>query len=320
MVLSGFFQKLGFGGGYAQGTGKSSHGPVPPDPEEEGRYFEPLPVEVGDVEIPKRVARLRQFARLQQPVGRRRFHAAVWVLQRKISRLHRSYPLWKIAVFYLLLAGLICVIVAGNLFFPLAPAEKFLPVQEYQETPDEAFARLSSLMSSRDFAGARMLVGELEAQNPDDIRLLVSKGIIAAANGDSETALVAFTRADRLKPGSLPIIFNLAETVFFLRRYAEAETQYRRILLAQPGNLQAIFRLYLCTRLQKKNDEAARMLRMASASVSSIEFLYIQAADALFERRTQEGKQLLEKAHSLFGNKAAPYDKTLLHLGLLPAE
>ncbi len=320
LALSGFFQKFGMGGGYAQGTGTSAHGPVPPDPEEQSRLFVPFPVEQGDVEAPKSIARQRQFARLQQMVIRRRFNAAVWLLRRKISRLHRVYPARNIAAFYLLVAGVLCVVLARTLFVPPAPPDQILPIAEREKNLDEAFSQLTALISARNFAEARAMAMELEAYDPDDIRLLVAKGVLASAQGDSQTARALFGRADKLAPGNLPVIVNMAENEFVTGHYKEAEVQYRRILAEQPKNLRAIFRLYLCARLQQEPGDAARYFDLAAPSANSLEWFYIRAADALFEGRTEEGRGYLDKARALFGDKTAPYDKTLVRLGLIPAK
>lgn len=342
-VLSGFFQKFGFGGGYAQGTGtsphgpvpppedeprkfggyaqgtgRSLHGPVPPDPEEQSRLFVPLPVEPGDVESPKSMARLRQFARLQRSEIRRRCDASVWLLRRKISRVHRVYPARNIAAFYLLLAAVLCLALGRAAFLVRASSAPIVSLDGQKKNFDSEFSHLNALISARKFAEADDLARELETVDPDDIRLLTARGVLASAQGDSEAARRYFTKANTLVPGMVPIIVNLAENEFVTGRYREAEVHYRKILVEQPANLRAILRLYFCARLQQEPQDAARYLELTAPYPNSLEWFYIRAADALFEGRTEKGGELLEKARALFGDATAPYDKTLVRLGLIP--
>jgi tetratricopeptide (TPR) repeat protein len=317
--LGGFLHSLGFGGKYARGTNRSASGPVPRDPNEAARYFQPLPVEQEEYELTSSEARKIRQNRMLRSRSIRAFNAFFWVMGRKISRLHRAFPIWLVAIFYLTLAGGLCFFLMQPLLTHQAVAVTPLPERTVpkQSLPD-AINAVSQLISEKNFAQAKEDVDKLLIAYPNDPRILMTKGAIFAGERNYPDALASFQQALDLAPDSAPAMMNLAEIEFVMGKYAEAEAHYIKLVPSQPKNPLLVLRLYLCAKLQKDPEAAAKYLRSPAIGAQSLEWYYMNAAEALFAGNNTEGMKTIEKARLLFGEKTRPYDKTLSRLGLIP--
>lgn len=212
-------------------------------------------------------------------------------------------------------------VLAGILTVPfveLRPsAASPLPIAPSPETADQAIARLYQRIASGDYPSARDAADDLASRFPTDYRIPAAKGTIAVAERDPQAAWVQFSKAEQLAPNSIVVVMNLAEVEFSLGRYADAEPRYRRILAAEPADKLVLFRLYLCARLQQKN-EAETYLHSPLVGRQSIAYYYLNAADALLDGRPEEARHLMEKARLLFPGKTRVYEKTLERLHLIP--
>ncbi|GEM_PF-3965622 len=320
-VLAGFFHSLGFGRRYARGTNRSATGPVPPDPEAGARYFRPLPVESEEEDPSPGELRQKRLNRLLRPRWSRRISATFWVAGRKISRLHRALPLWLVAIFYLVVAGALCFLLTRPLLHPRETA----PAVPLPEPPPiaasdlpQALSRISQWISEKDFARARQEIQKLEAEHPDDIRVLMLKGAVHAGERSYPEALDAFRTALDRAPNSAAAMMNLAEIEFVMGKYSEAETHYRKLLATQPKNPQIPFRLFLCAQITNDPAAAERYLNHPAIGTQSLEWHYMTAARELYSGNRETGLKILEKARLLFGEKSRPYDRTFARLGLIP--
>lgn len=317
--LGGFFHSLGFGRRYAKGMGQSRTGPIPVDPEEAARYFRPLPVEQEEYELTESEARKKRQARLLQPLIVRRLQAFGWVARRKVSRLHRTFPIWAVALFYLALAGTACFLLARPLLRPVPVSTEVVTLPPPAKGGlAESIAEITRLISEKDFSRALASAEQLETEYPDDARIFMAKGAVFAGQRAYPEALAAFQKALQLAPSSAAATMNLAEIQFVMGRYAEAESLYRKLFAAQPKNTLLIFRLYLCAHLLKNPEAAAALFRSPAIGMQSLEWYYMQGTEALFAGNKSEGIKTIEQARILFGAKTKPYDKTLARLGLLP--
>lgn len=298
--------------------GQSHHGPIPPDPRDEARYFRPLPVEPEDDELTESEAAQRRRIRLHKPVFQRKIDASFWMAGRKISRLHRAFPLPLVALFYLLAAGALCFLLARPLLNPPARAEVVALAPPPKADLADTVASLTQMIADKNFSDALAVVEKLEAEYPEDGRIFMAKGAVYAGQRNYPEALTSFEKARQLSPGSVAATMNLAEILFVMGRYPEAETLYQKIYAAQKKNTLVVFRLYLCALLQKNQEAAATLLSNPSIGAQTLEWYYMQAANDLFAGKKTEGLKTIEKARVLFGAKTRPYDKTFARMGFLP--
>lgn len=317
--MGGFLHNLGFGRRYARGTNRSASGPVPRDPGESARYFRPLPVEQEEYKLTPNEARKIRQNRLLRPRNVRAVRAFFWVTGRKISRLHRAFPIWLVAVFYLTIAGGLCLYLTRPLLNTPKVAAVLLPDRPVTKPslPD-AIASISRSISEKDFTQAKAEVQTLEADYPNEPRIIMIKGAIYAGERDYPAARAEFQKALDRYPDSPAAIMNLAEIEFAMGDYANAENHYSRLSGSQSKNPLLVFRLYLCAKLLKDTEAAQRYLRSPAVGAQSLEWYYMTAAEALFGGNKTEGLKTIEGARLLFGEKTRPYDKTLSRLGLIP--
>jgi tetratricopeptide (TPR) repeat protein len=318
--LGGFLHSLGFGRGYARGTNRTAGGPVPPDPEEAARYFQPLPVEAEELEPNPSLVRLNRMNRLLRPRALRWISAFFWVFRRKIARLHRALPLWLVAFFYLVVAGGLCYFLARPLLDrPQAAEVAPLPERPVVKTDlPTALGQVSQLIAEKNFGSAREELQKLEAEYPDDVRVVMAKGAIYAGERSYPEAYAAFQKALDLSPTSAAALMNLAEIEFVMGKYSDAEANYRKLLKGQTKNPLVPFRLYLCAQLRHDPAAADEYLSHPAIIAQSMEWYYMTAARELFAGKKEEGRKILEQARLLFGEKARPYDRTFVRLGLIP--
>lgn len=292
---------------------------MPVDPEEAGRYFQPLEVEADEsaTVLSPGEARRRREARLLQSRFRRRINASLRVFHRKISRIHRAVPLPLLALFYLLLIGTAGFLLARPLLdkpqpgalTPLPPVPKQSIVRSLNDISDQ--------IRKKNFAEALAALDLLETEYPNDPRILMTRGAASAGQREYPQALAAFQKAYDLAPSIPATLMNLAEIEFVMGHYAEAEPRYRKLHKLQPKNALILFRLYLCALLQKKPDEAGALLNSSDLRTQSLEWHYMRATDLLFNGKETEGLEVIQKARLLFGQQTLPYDKTLVRLGLI---
>ena len=173
------------------------------------------------------------------------------------------------------------------------------------------------MVNDKSYSQALAKSETLLADYPDDSRVNMARGAVLAGQSNYPGACAAFFKATELSPGSMPAVMNLAEIEFVLSHYPEAVALHRKLLTAQPNNALLIFRLYLCARMQKDPEVAEKLLRNPYVGTQSLEWYYMQAADALFSGQQIEGLKKIQKARVLFGSSTVPFDNTFVRLGLI---
>lgn len=131
----------------------------------------------------------------------------------------------------------------GHFFFGLA-AEAIgrvgLAVQALEEAtrldpnPDYLAQKARLLLTARQDGPARAAAEAALAGRPVDPTTLDTIGCVYTRLGDHAAALPLFEAAAAKKPGDTGVRFNLASTLGFLGRFAEAKAHYETILAAEP--------------------------------------------------------------------------------------
>ena len=87
----------------------------------------------------------------------------------------------------------------------------------------------------RDFASALSELELAQSSLPNDSELLAGIAFVERRRGDWETSLAAHRRALELDPWNPSIIWNMASSLLYLRRYTEAETFLDQAISVAPG-------------------------------------------------------------------------------------
>jgi tetratricopeptide (TPR) repeat protein/NAD-dependent dihydropyrimidine dehydrogenase PreA subunit len=120
------------------------------------------------------------------------------------------------------------------------------------------------LTGSGNFADA---AGVYERAAPifgDEPRLLVNRGVLAAARGDLTTAIERFSRAVAVDPKLPKARFALGDALFQTRRLAEAIPHYEAGLALEPHNVDALVSLAIATAQTGRPQDALRHAERAA--------------------------------------------------------
>ena len=105
----------------------------------------------------------------------------------------------------------------------------------------------------------KRIIEEILIENPNDADALTIKGTVAMQEEDYETAVICFNVILKTQPKSPLIINHLADSYYFMGKYALAIDTYSRILRIVPKNV--ILRLKLARSLaaDNKNEQALEL-------------------------------------------------------------
>jgi tetratricopeptide (TPR) repeat protein len=143
-------------------------------------------------------------------------------------------------------------------------------------------------------------------------------GEALASAGRFEESLAALERAEQLDPLSLPINTDLAQTLFFARRYEECEKQLRKTLEMDSHFIRAHIILGAALERMRKYDEAVASLTRAvtlskrnSFAVSGLAHVHAVMGN---KPAANEALRYLEELASQ--RYSSPYNRALVHAGL----
>jgi len=156
----------------------------------------------------------------------------------------------------------------GHFFFGLAAeaiGRASLAVEAIEEAarlapkPEYFAQRARLLLLLRQDAAARRCAAAAVALAPRDAATLDTLGCVFARLGDHAAALPLFERAAALQPRNVQLRFNLAATLGFLGRTAEAEEQHEAILKLDPDCGKAHLALATGRRATAQSNPLARL-------------------------------------------------------------
>ncbi|MFL6254830.1 MAG: tetratricopeptide repeat protein, partial [Pyrinomonadaceae bacterium] len=139
-----------------------------------------------------------------------------------------------------------------------------------------------------------------------------------AAHGRFDESLAALERAQRLDPLSLPIITDLAQTLFFARRFDECEARLRetfeldqRFVRAHIIRGAALEQLGAYKQAANALERAAELSGGSTLALSGLAHVYALAGR---RRRAREIlRRLEEMSHTVY---VSSYNRAVVHVGL----
>ncbi|WP_436015630.1 sulfotransferase [Phenylobacterium sp. LjRoot219] len=194
----------------------------------------------------------------------------------------------------------------GHFFFGLA-AEAIgrvsLALQAIEEAarlspkPEYFAQRARLLLLLRQDAAARKSAHAAAALAPRDASTLDTIGCVFARLGDHAAALPPFERAAALQPNNPQFRFNLASTLGFLGRTAEAEGHYEAILAVDPDCGKAHLALATGRRARPEANPVARLTAALGRARNPEDVLQIRYALAKAYEELGEHRAAFAQLH-----------------------
>lgn len=274
--------------------------------------------ESGEEKNHDMIARVQARKTSSTPTRYRR--AIIWIGQRKIARLHRRFPLWQVATFYLICAAGLSFFVSTSLLSKSGSKAmtRLRPhPPEAAKDPRRLLEDVAQSISQKNYDEAQKQLETLRQLWPDDARVYQVEGALLAGRKDYKGARKAFEKALELQPQAKSVYFNLAEVDFVSGNYEAAEAGYKKLTDVWAKNPMILFRIYLCERMQKHDEDAAEIEKSPNLKPESVEWLYVQAAKNFFDKKNSVGNQYVEKARLMYPEEGKVCELTLQRMGLI---
>lgn len=203
---------------------------------------------------------------------------------------------------------------SGHFFFGLA-AEAIgrvsLAIQAMEEAarlnarPEYLGQKARLLLTARRDAEAREAADAALALGPADGATLDTIGCVYTRLGDHAAALPLFQKAARETPNSTHVLFNLASTLGFLGRFAEAEALYEAILALDPTHGRAHLALSTAGKAKPEANHVARLTAALDRSPSADDALQIRYALAKEHEELDEHARAFAHLHAANSRRRA---------------
>ncbi|RYD60131.1 MAG: hypothetical protein EOP83_20160 [Verrucomicrobiaceae bacterium] len=163
-------------------------------------------------------------------------------------------------------------------------------------------------------------------KNQPDLQILLGACQVEFRNFDK--AMEHFKEADKLTPGAVGILFNIAELNFVTKDWAAAEKNFEKVLLLtsksklssdfQLARL-AEFKLLLSKLKLGKKDEAAKLAKKYDYLDDSPYPYYAEAAIAFSENRDVEAEGAMARGARIFANPdiISSWQDTMMEYGYI---
>jgi protein O-GlcNAc transferase len=146
-------------------------------------------------------------------------------------------------------------------------------------------------------AEALHLASELSAQNPNDIQLHFSLGILLAAEKQYKPARLELEKADALRPGTFEIPFSLGQVFLRSADYPKAELVLDRALTVKPDSADTLFLLAQVYHDEGRPLDALNLLvRAHKIAPDNIDISYLMAQVSISQNYFEDAIPLLESA------------------------
>ena len=138
---------------------------------------------------------------------------------------------------------------------------------------------------------------DLSAQNPNDIQLHFSLGILLAAEKQYKAAQLELEKADALRPGTFEIPFSLGQVFLRTANYPKAELSLDRALKVKPDSADTLSLLAQAYQGESRPLDALDLLvRAHKLAPDNIDITYLMAQVSISQSYFEDAIPLLESA------------------------
>jgi tetratricopeptide (TPR) repeat protein len=233
------------------------------------------------------------------------------------SRLLEAVPWLRggLILIILLFAGAVACSTAPSSNAPAPLPEADVPAQELDEEPapqgtEGVLMRISRRLEQGDFAGAIALFEEIEPEEAETASIQILKASVLSSAGQLKESRDLISRILVQEPGNLEALFVRAALDGMEGREREQQLTLEEIIRANPSHLAALMELgNLAFRNRSLRTAASYYDRVLEASPEYREALVGRAGVHRYSKELQKAEDLLNRAVKLYPQWAVPYNE-----------
>ena len=181
----------------------------------------------------------------------------------------------------------------------------------HPQTTASQFSLTRAYLDAGKTAEAMKIVGELSAQNKDNVQVHFTLGVLLAAEKQLRPAQLQLEQANAMQPQTFEILYNLGQVYLRNAEYAKAELTLKRALNLKPDSPETLSLLAQVYSEQQKPVEALDLLvRAHKLAPENTDIIYSLARVSMSQNYYEDSIPLLES-----GLKLAP-QRVDLHAAL----
>jgi tetratricopeptide (TPR) repeat protein len=154
-------------------------------------------------------------------------------------------------------------------------------------------------------ADALRIATLLSAQNPNDVQVHFSLGVLLASEKQYKPAQLELEKADALQPETFEILYNLGQDLLRGADYSEAETALTRALKLRPESAQTMYLLaQVSTSKSRPLDALNLLIRAHKMAPDNIDVIFLMAQVTMSQNYFEDAIPLLESGLQIAPNRA----------------
>ena len=158
------------------------------------------------------------------------------------------------------------------------------------------FNLVRAYLQARRTAEALRIATALSSENPADVKLHFSLGLLLASQGQTKTALLELQKADVLQPSTFEILYNLGQAYLLDDQYSKAQLQLSRALTLKPDSAEALYLLAQAHWKQSQPlDALDALVRARKLAPENIEIILLMAQISIAQGYFEDAIPLLQK-------------------------
>lgn len=188
---------------------------------------------------------------------------------------------------------------------------------EYQKLYNDA----AQAMQAKEYAKALSKLDELDKSFPGLANVSNLRGAIYTEQRDFVKASDAFAKAYELDRKAFAPRFNLGEVLFLQKKYPEARVKFEALLLEDPKNDLARYKIFLCYLANGEKVDAEKVLNQFSFAGDLPAYYFAHAAWEFANSNFGEAQGWLQSASGIYSQQAnLLFVDSLVELGYLKRE
>ncbi len=175
-------------------------------------------------------------------------------------------------------------------------------------TTESRFNLLRAYLRAGRTAPALKVASDLSAQNPRDVQLHFTLGVLLASEKQFRSAQLELEKANALQPDTFEILYNLAQAYLRAADYSKAELILRRAQTLKPDSPDVLYLLAQIANEQSRPVDALELLvRAHKLAPENTDIIFLLARVSMTQNYFEDAIPLLESGIKLAPQRADLY-------------